>query len=212
MTAHYDAAYFDPKRAIHEFAGTANAVLFTPYIRPTDRVLDFGCSGGYLLSALPGSDKRGVELNPASRAVARERGLTVYESLDEVPDGWADVIVTNHVLEHVEEPLPVARALHAKLRSGGTLVCVIPCETIGIKWVPNHIDQHLYSWSPRSLGNLFTLAGFKVVEAKGLYYKWLLQFRPIQRYLGARIFHFASWLAGLWRREWSQVRLVATKP
>jgi SAM-dependent methyltransferase len=211
MTAHYDAAYFDSKKTIHEFAGTANAFLFTPFIGENDRVLDFGCSGGYLLSALPGSDKRGVELNPASRSIARQRGLTVYESLDEVPDGWADVIVTNHVMEHVEEPLQVVRKLHTKLRSGGRLVCVIPCETIRIKWIPNHIDQHLYSWSPRSLGNLFTLAGFEVIEARGLFYKWPVQFRHIRRYLGKPIFHFASWLFGLMRREWSQVRVVGRK-
>lgn len=42
----YNQTYFDYHNKIGEFSGWANYTKFEKYIKPTDRVVDFGCGGG----------------------------------------------------------------------------------------------------------------------------------------------------------------------
>ena len=160
--AHYDAAYFAWQQEIGLFAGRANAFKFEPYIRPTDRVLDFGCGGGYLLRDLVCADRVGIEVNPEARAEAALHGIRTVTDPTAVPDAWADVIISNSALEHVEAPLSVLRSLYPKLRPGGTIVVVVPHETMQAPWQPGDINQHLYTWSCTTLGNMLSVAGFQV--------------------------------------------------
>ena len=160
--AHYDDAYFAWQRDIGELAGVANRVNFAPHVRPTDNVLDFGCGGGYLLAGLDCRSRMGIEVNATAREEAKRNGITVVASSDDVPDGWADVVISNSALEHVEAPLTELRRLRAKLKVGGRLVAHVPHETIDWPYAPNDVNQHLYTWSPMALGNLVTSAGFHV--------------------------------------------------
>ena len=52
VSQHYDDAYFSWQKTIGEFGGWACLTMFADYIKPADRVLDFGCGGGYLLSRI----------------------------------------------------------------------------------------------------------------------------------------------------------------
>jgi 2-polyprenyl-3-methyl-5-hydroxy-6-metoxy-1,4-benzoquinol methylase len=45
----YGKEYFDRQSSIGEFSGWADLTKFNQYICKEDDVLDFGCSGGYLL-------------------------------------------------------------------------------------------------------------------------------------------------------------------
>lgn len=160
--AHYDAKYFDWQREIGEFAGQANRFKFEPHVRPSDRVLDFGCGGGFLLAAIPCAERKGVEINPVARAEAIRNGIAAVPSSEEVPDDWADVVISNSCLEHCESPLTELKRLMQKLKPGGKLVLVVPHETIGWRYRPGDINQHIYTWSPMALGNLVALAGFEI--------------------------------------------------
>src|SRR5579872_3748459 len=99
---HYDAAYWAKQRVRGAFGGVANLIKFTPYIRETDRVADFGAGGGYLLEHLRCAYKIGVEINPDALADARRRGLRMVESLDAIEDRSIDVFISDNALEHVE--------------------------------------------------------------------------------------------------------------
>ena len=46
---HYDANYLDWQKSIGEFGGKANAFKFKKSIKESSTVIDFGCSGGFLL-------------------------------------------------------------------------------------------------------------------------------------------------------------------
>ena len=72
-----------------------------------------------MLEQLDAAERVGVEANPVARAAAVERGLDVRASLDEVPQGWADIVYSHHVLEHVLAPFDVLVALREALRPGG---------------------------------------------------------------------------------------------
>src|ERR1700733_11155718 len=93
---YYDSAYFlDHQISGGEFGGWADIPKFQPHIAPTDKVLDFGCGGGYLLERLVCGARKGVEINPPAREAARSRNLDVAESTSGVEEGWADVIISN---------------------------------------------------------------------------------------------------------------------
>ncbi|MBJ7901528.1 MAG: methyltransferase domain-containing protein [Cyanobacteria bacterium RI_101] len=208
---HYDEKYFDWQSSIGEFGGWANQPKFIEYIGSNADVLDFGCSGGFLLNQLQCRRKVGVEVNPSAMEVAKNKGIEVYSCVSEVPDDYVDVIISNHALEHALHPLEELTSLYKKLRKGGKIIFVVPCESISYRYKPNDINHHLYSWSPMCLGNLFTEAGFSVLESKAYIDKWPPRYRLIARLGGRSVFEIACRIYGRIERSWFQVRVVAEK-
>jgi SAM-dependent methyltransferase len=211
VSTHYDGEYFKWQASIGEFGGWANQTKFRDYISSDDRVLDFGCGGGFLLRNLKCGKRVGVEVNPAAFETARRNGIEVFARADDVPDDHVDVVISNHALEHALRPLDELKALYRKLRRGGKIVFVVPCEAISTKHRPDDVNHHLYTWSPMCLGNLFSEAGFHVIESKAYIHKW----PPLYRYvaaLGRRpFFELACRIYGHLARSSFQVRVVAEK-
>ena len=127
---HYDEKYFDWQSSIGEFGGWANQTKFNDYIASNSDVLDFGCGGGFLLSGLQCGKKIGVEPNKSAAETAKSKGIEVFHSVADVPDDYVDVIISNNALEHALHPLEELRSLYGKLRRGGKIIFVVPCESV----------------------------------------------------------------------------------
>jgi SAM-dependent methyltransferase len=211
ISAHYDDQYFNWQASIGEFGGWANQSKFVEYISSNSRVLDFGCGGGFLLKGIKCSKKVGVEVNPSATETAKEHGIEVFSSVAGVPDEYVDVIISNNALEHTLQPLEELKSLHRKLRVGGKIVFVVPCESISYSYKPKDINHHLYSWSPMCIGNLFTEAGFSLIESKPYIHKWPPKYKLIARVGGRRLFDIACRIYGRIERSWFQVRVIAEK-
>jgi len=209
---HYDQSYFDWQATVGAFGGWANLTKFERFVRDTDTVLDFGCGGGFLLKQLKCRRKLGVEPAEAAASAARLQGIEVVARADALPDNSVDLIISNNALEHTFRPLDELKALFAKLRPGGKIVFVVPCESIRWDYAPKDINHHLYSWSPMCAGNLFTEAGFRVLESKAYVHKWPPLHRQIARWGGRWAFELACRIYGRLDRVWFQVRVVAEKP
>jgi len=208
---YYDDKYFTWQAPLGEFGGWANQTKFEEYISTESRVLDFGCGGGFLLKNMQCRKRVGVEVNPVAAEIAKKHGIEVYGTVEEVPDGYVDVVISNNALEHTLQPLQELKALHKKLRVGGRIVFIVPCESISYSYQPHDVNRHLYSWSPMCIGNLFTEAGFAVIEAKPYIHKWPRGYRVIAKIGGRRLFEIACRLYGRMERSWFQVRVVAEK-
>jgi len=163
-------------------------------------VLDYGCGLGHNIALL--GHAIGYDISQFAIEFCRARGLRATDCLHEIPDSGMDVVLSSHVLEHHPEPLAMLREIKRKLKPAGQLILVVPYEKQCKEWVSDDLDQHLYSWTFQTLGNLLTVAGFRVQRthyAYGTGYRKLLLLRRIHPGLYA----FATSIVGriLNRRE-----------
>ena len=173
---HYDEAYWEFQKEIGKLGGLLNKFKFNYVVKPDLAVLDFGCGGGFLLSNYTCAKKVGVELNPHARKTAAEFGIETHASLQSVPSDYVDVIISNHAMEHVENPLEILKQMRRVLKVGGTLVIVVPCEQpteTAFHYKENDINNHLFTWCPMALGNLAKAAGFQVSECVNFQHQWI---------------------------------------
>jgi len=145
-----------------------NRRAFEPHVREDDVVVDFGCGSGRLLSVLPARRRIGVEINELAKRQACERGIEVVGSTGDLIDEVADVVISNHALEHTLSPFDVLLELRRLLKPTGRLVLMLPIDEWRKqrrRWYGDP-DHHLYTWTPLLLSNLLGEAGFSVEECR----------------------------------------------
>lgn len=124
-----------PESSVESFAGTGNPFSMGE-LRPGGRVVDIGCGAGVdsLIAARmvgPEGQVVGVDMTRAmlekARASARGAGIenvSFREGYGEelpVPDGWADVVVSNGVLNLMPDKITALREMARVLKPGGRL-------------------------------------------------------------------------------------------
>jgi len=104
------------------------------WIKKGSRVLELGCSSGYMGKVLwgKGCNVTGVELNP----IAAEKRTRFYENMivGDIEDpntlnviqGYFDVIMCISVLEHLKNPLNVLKRLPVFLKQEGYFLIALP--------------------------------------------------------------------------------------
>ncbi len=121
--------------AIESFAGTGNPFAMGE-LASGENVVDVGSGGGIdaLVAARmvgPGGQVVGIDMTPAmlerARAAAAESGIDNVEFreayMEEIPvsDGWADVVISNGVLNLTPDKQKTLGEMHRVLRPGGRL-------------------------------------------------------------------------------------------
>lgn len=155
-----DSLYYDLK------AREAEADLFEGI--PADaEVFEFGMGLGKNIARR--ARKAGYDLSRYARSFSAKQGINVFDDMAEVPNEKFDVVLTSHVLEHLEDPFENLQLLRSKLRPGGKLIVVLPTERHGLVPFDIDADQHLYAWNFRTLNNLLQRAGFKVLKNRYRY-------------------------------------------
>jgi SAM-dependent methyltransferase len=168
VSAHYagdaGARYAEWQIAYARITGHVLARRLQRHIRSDAVVVDFGCGGGQVLSQIRCARRIGVEPNPTAAGACRARGIEVHPWTRELDDGVADVVISNHALEHCRRPLDELEELARVLSPSGTLVLVVPINDWrnDRRYVPDEISHHLYTWTPLTLGHLLSEAGLAV--------------------------------------------------
>lgn len=215
ISEHYDENFWSWQRQIGAFGGWANLHKFEDVVVETDCVIDFGCGGGFLLSHLQCAKRIGIEPNDAAAQQLQSLGIHHFRTCSEVIGALghsiADVVISNHALEHVLNPLQELKELRTVLKPGGIAVFYVPCETYRLAFNRHDQNRHLFSWSPQSLGNLFREAGYEVVSVKPYFHKWPPGYLKLSK-LGERLFHTVCRIWGRIDQSWTQVQIRATNP
>lgn len=136
------------------------------------RVLDIGCGRGDLLRFLRdlGWEVHGLEPDPETARACRDRfGLDVieteFEEYGAAPEPF-DLVVFNHVLEHLHHPSEALRRANRLLRPGGRLlICAPDITSIEYRmfkddWFSLECPRHLSHFSPTTLGQMLRQTGF----------------------------------------------------
>jgi SAM-dependent methyltransferase len=133
----YDRAMVDslPDRAVESFAGVADPLTLRPLLEG-ERVVDLGSGAGFdcLVAALrvgPGGHVIGIDMTPEmldkARATARQLDLDHVEFregiIEAIPveDGWADVVMSDGVLNLVADKRAALAEAYRVLRPGGAI-------------------------------------------------------------------------------------------
>jgi arsenite methyltransferase len=124
-----------PESSIESFAGTGNPFSLGE-LCPGERVVDVGCGAGIdsLIAAkkvAPEGHVIGVDMTPSmvqkARQAAKEAGLENVEFREgyaeslPVEDGWADVVISNGVLNLMPDKAAALDEMARVLRLGGRL-------------------------------------------------------------------------------------------
>jgi SAM-dependent methyltransferase len=157
-------------------------------------------------AAAPAAAERiGVEVNPVTRDEAAQAGIQAYPSLQAIGDQTVDVVISNHALEHVLAPHDVLVELRRVVRSSGRLVICVPADDWrnARQWRPGDPNHHLFAWTPLTLGNLLTEAGFAPVSVRMRNRAWPRDYVRLYRRLPRPVWEAVCllWAIGRRRRE-----------
>jgi FkbM family methyltransferase len=204
--------YFAWQNEVGEVGSELNLWKFVDYVTSHDHVIDFGCGNGALLDRIQAASKVGVEVNPAARNAALARGLRVVRTVDELAPDSADVVISNHALEHTLNPLRELSALRRVLRPGGSIVLWLPLDDWrGQRRHKPDRNRHLFAWTPLSIGNLLEEAGFEGIETRVVTRAWLMFYRRFARSLPQPLYAVMTTLTAVITRR-RQILAKARRP
>lgn len=127
--------------------------------------------------------------------------LSRDSSLAEVPDAFFDVVVFNHVIEHLVCGLDVLAALTEKIKPGGRIYVEFPAVRSlsfpSMKGTLNFCDDetHVRVYDIKEVANVLLARNFKVIRAGTRRTWWNLMVLPVYL-VGAAC--TGKWLSVLW--------------
>lgn len=147
-----------PESSIESFAGTGNPFSIND-LHTGENVVDIGCGAGIdsLIAARmvgPGGSVIGVDMTPAmltkartSAAAAQITNIEFREGYGEalpVPDEWADVVISNGVLNLMPDKSVALKEMWRVLKPGGRLQIA---DILVQKAVPASAKQKIDLWT-----------------------------------------------------------------
>lgn len=139
---------------------------------PEGRLLDLGTGTGELLPVARemGYEVEGLDYSKSLVDYARTQyGITVHHgdlSSVDLPHQY-DVVVMNHVIEHVTNPVETLKQIKNILIPGGVLYLATPnidCWESAIQGWGCYEPYHLWYFSPSSIQRLINNVGLEIIE------------------------------------------------
>lgn len=159
---------------------TANWILYKIYQHMVEekgqRLLDVGSAYGFFLifAKQRGLDVLGLEVSSETSRYARQQGIKVLNetlATAELERNSFDIVTMNNVLEHTLNPVAELEKAFSILKPSGVIYVGTPnldslvSRVDGIKWKMKSWPNHLYYFTPETLGRILDKAGFTVLES-----------------------------------------------
>ncbi len=120
-------------------------------VAPAPRILDIGCGNGSPTLTkrwFPGCHYAGADIQRYKLSNADVAAMDEFIQLgadgsgyDAIPDASYDFVILNHVIEHMQAPLPIVATLCRKLKPGGYLWIAFPSKRS--LTLPHSVDETL---------------------------------------------------------------------
>lgn len=175
---HMGEQLFDPQQAHPDDAHSTLMRL----IPAGSRVLELGCSSGYLsgyMERVLGCRVTGLEVDPVAAQIAQSRCSEVYTVDLDAPDALAvaqasapyDVVLAAAVLEHLRHPEQVLRQMRTLLKSDALVIVSLPNIAywqFRLSLLAGKFDYADYGVMDRTHTRLYTLrTGRELLEQNG---------------------------------------------
>ncbi len=143
---------------------------------PKGRFLDVGCGDGFMVEAMASAGYEAFGLDISAVAVEEARRLgrsgvhlgTIHDA--PYPAASFDAILLMSYLEHEHRPSATLSKVKSLLRPGGCVFIKVPhygCwlrTLLGRGWSGYFFPQHLYYFTPKTIGRLFEKCGLETVR------------------------------------------------
>lgn len=190
----YAEEFIDPQDDTHRINRRKDGIFraIRRHARPPARLLEIGCGSGRLLwlAKQAGFDAEGLELSPfLADSVCGRTGIPVHVAdflrFEPPPDQRFDVVVLQHVLEHLTDPILAMMRIRGLLRPGGIGVLEFPnidgldlrfkrlLRRTGLhrkSYPAGYRPGHCNEYNRRSFGALAAKTGFRLEEWR--VYSW----------------------------------------
>ena len=142
------------------------------------KILDIGCGLGWLLSYLDdGWDKYGVEISKFASNHAKQYGHIFNGTLEDFPgSGEFDVIIMNHVIEHLQDPIWALKKIRNMLSDKGIFIIGTPdfdcaaARRYGDRFRLLNDPTHVSLFSSDSMHRCLRDNGFKIKKVEYPYF------------------------------------------
>jgi 2-polyprenyl-3-methyl-5-hydroxy-6-metoxy-1,4-benzoquinol methylase len=139
------------------------------------KVLDIGCGVGDFLhtAEMHGWECTGVEPSEDAKVIAQKRmnGIIISsEDLENIPEGYFDLITMWHVLEHVDDLKWQVEQLRRLVKPKGRVVIALPNyksydgQYYKELWAAYDVPRHLNHFNKTTLTNIFKASGMELVK------------------------------------------------
>lgn len=158
-------------------------------ININSKVLDVGCGIGHTLYAMSTSGMKNLlGIDPyLDEDVKYENGLKILKKSIEYINGKFDLIMLNHVFEHIEDQRKILNNINSLLETNGTCLIRIPTcssyawEKYKNNWVQLDAPRHLFIHSIKSIEYIANECGLYI--EKIIYDSEPFQFIGSEQYL-----------------------------
>jgi len=143
------------------------------------RILDVGAGTGLMLAFLQKKkflNLEGIELSSWACKVAKENFGLEFQNSDiaevEYPSTKFDLVISNHVIEHLREALSAYKKINQFLKMGGILFLSTPNNScfnsrlVKRKWRHYIPNEHIFLYNDKSLNFFLKKVGFEIIKVK----------------------------------------------
>ena len=145
---------------------------------PGGKILDIGCGPGWFLSSLGVEwDCHGVEISSFASDIAKNYAKIHNGTLDNYDETSFDVIVINHVIEHITDPIPFLLKAKEMLKPNGIFIIGTPdfdsaaARRYGDNFRLLHDPTHVSLFSLDSMSRCLRDLGFHIDEIEFPYFE-----------------------------------------
>lgn len=160
----------------HSLSGIKEITSYIERLNP-GKLLDIGCGLGWMLSSLSQDwDKFGIEISRFASNYASKFANIHNGTLEDFKESGFDVIVMNHVIEHLEDPIAAIKKIRSLLKPSGIFIIGTPdfdsgaARRYGSNFRLLHDPTHISLFSCDSMHRCLRENGFKICNVEYPYF------------------------------------------